>query len=62
MFMVVVHVDASSKWPVVILMKDSDAMRTVEALREMLGQWGMTWQVATDNGPQDLCQLCFRGS
>ena len=44
MFMVVVHVDAS-KWPVVVLMKDSDAMHTVETLREsgaLHGRWPWT--------------------
>ena len=47
-----VVVDAFSKWPEVVVMKDSDALHTIEALREMFGRWGIPRQLVTDNGPQ----------
>jgi len=50
MFLVVV--DAFSKWPEVVVMKDSDALHTTEALQEMFGRWGIPRQLVTDNGPQ----------
>ena len=58
MFLVVV--DAFSKWPEVVVMKDSDALHTIEALREMFSRWGISRQLVTDNGPQFVSNMFQR--
>ena len=55
MFLVVV--DAFSKWPEVVVMKDLDALHTIEALRDMFGRWCITRQLVTDNGPQFVSNM-----
>ena len=49
MFLVVVN--AFSKWPEGVVMKDLDALHTIEALREIFGWWDIPRQLVTDNGP-----------
>ena len=58
MFLVVV--DAFSKWPEVVVMKDSDALHTIEALREIFSRWGIPRQLVTDNGPQFVSNMFQR--
>ena len=55
-----VVVDAFSKWPKVVVMKDSDALHTIEALREMFSRWGIPRQLVTDNGPQFVSNMFQR--
>ena len=51
MFLIVV--DAYSKWPEVIRMKnDTTSAATIEAFRKLFSTWGMPLQLHTDNGPQ----------
>eukprot|EP00731_Ephydatia_muelleri_P034198 Em0050g16a len=56
-YMFLVVVDAFSKWPEVVVMKDSDALHTIEALHEMFGRWGIPRQLVTDNGPQFVSNM-----
>ena len=55
-----VVVDAFSKWLEVVVMKDSDALHTIEALREMFSRWGIPRQLVTDNGPQFVSNMFQR--
>jgi len=58
MFLVVV--DAYSKWPEVILMKNgTTSALTIEALRNVFATWGICQQLHTDNGPQ-FCSSEFK--
>eukprot|EP00731_Ephydatia_muelleri_P001779 Em0001g1779a len=50
MFLVVV--DAHSKWPEVIPMSSTTAVKTIEAMRQLFGTYGIPEQVVSDNGPQ----------
>ena len=50
MFLIVV--DAHSKWPEVIRMKSTTAIRTVNALRRIFATHGLPVRIVTDNGPQ----------
>ena len=50
MFLIVV--DAHSKWPEVISMSSTTAVRTIEALKQLFGSYGIPEQLVSDNGPQ----------
>ena len=50
MFLVVV--DACTKWPEVVIMSDTTAEKTVDALRAIFATHGLPEQVVSDNGPQ----------
>ena len=57
MFLVVV--DAYSKWPEIIPMKNgTTSTATIDALRNLFAAWGLCQQLHTDNGPQ-FCSLEF---
>ena len=45
-------VDACSKWPEVIAMTSTTAVKTVDILRSVFSRYGIPDQIVTDNGPQ----------
>ena len=45
-------VDAHSKWPEVIEMSKTTAIRTIAELRKLFAAHGLSEQIVTDNGPQ----------
>ncbi|XP_066511013.1 uncharacterized protein K02A2.6 [Hoplias malabaricus] len=49
--MLLVAVDAHSKWPEVSVMPTITSEATIQVLREMFGRFGLPEQVVTDNGP-----------
>uniref|UniRef100_A0A3B3C7M6 Gypsy retrotransposon integrase-like protein 1 n=1 Tax=Oryzias melastigma TaxID=30732 RepID=A0A3B3C7M6_ORYME len=55
MFLVVV--DAHSKWPEVVVMKNTSAERTVEELRTIFSRFGLPQQLVSDNGPQFVSEV-----
>ena len=59
--MLLVVVDAYSKWPEVAVMEETTAERTVEELRDRIARWGLPLQIVTDNGPQFISETfkCF---
>ena len=50
--MLLVAVDAHSKWPEVLVMKSSTSAHTIVALRDMFARWGLPEQLVTVNGTQ----------
>ena len=58
--MLLVIVDAYSKWPEVVVMEEVTAERTVEELRNTLARWGLPLQIVTDNGPQFISETFRR--
>ena len=44
--------DAHSKWPEIVEMSSTTAMKTMEELRRMFAAYGLPEQLVTDNGPQ----------
>ena len=56
--MLLIVVDAYSKWPEVVIMEDTTAELTVEEVRTLFSRWGLPAQMVTDNGPQFASQ-CF---
>lgn len=56
--MLLIVMDAFSKWPEVVLMKDTTAESMIEGIRTLFARWGLPVQIATDNGPQFSSQ-CF---
>lgn len=54
--MLLVAVDAHSKWPEVAVMSTTTSEKTIEALREMFSRYGLPEQMVTDNGPQFTSQ------
>ena len=48
--MLLIVVDAYSKWPEVVIMEDTTAESTVEEVRTMFSRWGLPAQMVTDNG------------
>lgn len=59
--MMLVVVDAHSKWPEVLTLTSTTAARTIAALREMFSRYGLPKQLVSDNGPQFTSQefACF---
>ena len=47
-----VLVDAHSKWPEVVEMKTTSAMKTIEVMRALFAAYELPEQVVSDNGPQ----------
>ena len=56
--MLLIVVDAYSKWPEVVIMEGFTAESTVEEVRTLFSRWGLPVQMVTDNGPQFASQ-CF---
>ena len=50
--MMLVVVDAHSKWPEVATMTSTTAPATIRVLREMFATYGLPQQLVSDNGPQ----------
>ncbi|KAL2102140.1 hypothetical protein ACEWY4_001308 [Coilia grayii] len=50
--MLLVAVDAHSKWPEVAVMKSTTAAKTIEKIGEMFSRFGCPMQLVSDNGPQ----------
>ncbi|XP_028660385.2 uncharacterized protein K02A2.6-like [Erpetoichthys calabaricus] len=54
--MVLVAVDAHSKWPEITVMPDITSEKTIQTLREMFARFGLPEQIVTDNGPSFVSQ------
>ena len=54
--MMLVVIDAHSKWPDVVVLTSTTATRTIEALRELFARFGIPKQLVSDNGPQFISQ------
>ena len=56
-------VDTCSKWPEVIAMTSTTAVKTVDILRSVFSRYGIPDQIITDNGPQftaeEFKQFCI---
>ena len=50
--MMLVVVDANSKWPEVTPMSSSTTQATIEGLRRLFAAYGLPQQLVSDNGPQ----------
>lgn len=50
--MLLVCTDAHSKWPEIVIMKDTTAEETVGTLRTLFARMGLPEQIVSDNGPQ----------
>ena len=50
--MMLVVVDAHSKWPEVIIMSSTTSQATIQALRNLFASYGLPRQLVSDNGPQ----------
>ena len=50
--MILVCTDAHSKWPEVVVMKNTSAEETLATLRSIFARMGFPEQMVTDNGPQ----------
>lgn len=55
--MLLVAVDAHSKWPEVAVMKSTTAVKTIEKIGEMFSRFGCPMQLVSDNGPQLVSEL-----
>ena len=55
--MLLVAVDAHSKWPEVAVMKSTTADKTIEKIGEMFSRFGCPMQLVSDNGPQLVSEL-----
>ena len=49
---ILVIIDAYSKWPEAVVMKDTTASRTIKVLKECFARYGIPDQIHSDNGPQ----------
>ncbi|XP_017575179.2 uncharacterized protein K02A2.6-like [Pygocentrus nattereri] len=54
--MLLVAMDAYSKWPEVFIMKSTTTEKTIEKLGEMFSRFGFPEQLVSDNGPQFISQ------
>ena len=54
--MILIAVDAHSKWPEAHLMTTTTTSKTIVILREMFARYGLPRQIVTDNGPQFISQ------
>ena len=54
--MLLVAVDAHSKWPEVAIMRSTTTGKTIEKLGEMFSRFGFPEQLVSDNGPQFVSQ------
>jgi len=50
--MMIVVIDAHSKWPEVISMLSSTTQATIEGLRRLFAAYGLPQQLVSDNSPQ----------
>ena len=50
--MLLIIVDAHSKWPEVCVMDSTTSAKTIVALREVFARFGLPKQLVSDNGPQ----------
>ncbi|KAK3723354.1 hypothetical protein QZH41_002827 [Actinostola sp. cb2023] len=58
--MLLVVMDASTKWPEIFLMKNTTAEETVSTLRTLLARMGLSEQIVSDNGPQFTSEVFKR--
>ncbi len=49
-------VDAFSKWPEVVVMGSTTALKTIEVLRGLFSRHGLPLQLVSDNGPQFVAE------
>ncbi|XP_012713748.2 uncharacterized protein K02A2.6 [Fundulus heteroclitus] len=54
--MLLVVVDAHSKWQDVVIMKSTTTRKTIERLEEMFSRYGIPEQLVSDNGPQFVAE------
>ncbi|XP_015231242.1 PREDICTED: uncharacterized protein LOC107085444 [Cyprinodon variegatus] len=54
--MLLVVVDAHSKWPDVAIMRSTTTRKTIERLEEMFSRYGIPEQLVSDNGPQFVAE------
>lgn len=54
--MLLVIIDAHSKWPEICVMKSTTASSTVNELRQVFSRYGLPQQVVSDNGPQFIAE------
>ena len=54
--MLLIVVDAHSKWPEAQSMSTTTATHTIKALREMFARYGIPQQLVSDNGPQFISE------
>lgn len=54
--MLLVVVDAHSKWPEVVIMKSTTTAKTIEKIGEIFSRFGSPLQIVSDNGPQLVSQ------
>lgn len=54
--MLLVCVDAHSKWPEVAIMESTTTTKTIEKLGEIFSRFGSPVQLVSDNGPQLVSQ------
>ena len=50
--MLMVVIDAHSKWPEIVVMENTTAEETVSTLRSLFARMGLPDQIVSDNGPQ----------
>ena len=50
--MLLVIIDAHSKWPEIIEMSSTTSSATIRALRTLFATYGLPHQIVSDNGPQ----------
>ena len=50
--MLLVVIDAHSKWPEVFVMEETTAEETISTLHSLLARLGLPDQIVSDNGPQ----------
>ena len=50
--MLLIVMDAHSKWPEVMVMDSTMSSKTITVLREMFARYGLPRQIVSDNGPQ----------
>ena len=50
--MLLVVVDAYSKWPFASVMQATTVEKTIEELRQLFAMFGIPEQIVSDNGPQ----------
>ena len=55
--MILVCVDAHTKWPEIVVMNDMTAEGAVEALRSIFARMGLPEQIVSDNGPQFTAEV-----
>ena len=55
--MLMVVIDAQSKWPEIVVMENTTAEETVNTLRSLFARMGLPDQILSDNGPQSTSDI-----